>query len=360
MNKEQILVLALVFCLTLGIYFILKKVLKVKNSFVLINILLIAAGIAEAFLITPFLYPHDVYRNLAVFLIIPISAYNFLAGVNFILHKYNTSKIIQEIIGFFALLIGTIIGAALVNAFGNSVFRVSDIENVLLLVLIMNTFRLLINYSGLLKSIINKQNEIKELKIKKEKTEMELEALQMKINPHFIYNSLNSIAALSTIDGEKTRDMTIGLSKLLRYSLMYQRNSFASVEEESEIIKEYIEIEKIRFGEDLQFEVNLNEDTNKILVPRFILQPIVENCIKHGAAGEKIKIIVSSEIKNNELRISVHDNGKPFPEKIESGLGLTIVSEKLRLLYPGKSDMEIRNEPVKELVIVIKDLKTAQ
>lgn len=362
MTKEQALVMAGLFCLIIGLYFILKRKFKVKNSYILINTLLIMGGIAGAFAISPFLYPFDVFRNIPVFLVIPLCAYNFYYLINFILRKYNIGKIIQEVTGFFSILAGAFIGGAIVNLLGFSVFRVvfrlSDIEETLVIVLVLNTVRLLISYAGTVKSLIKKQNEIKELKIKKERTEMQLEALQMKINPHFIYNSLNSIAALSTIDGEKTRDMTIGLSKLLRYSLMYQRNSFASVEEESEIIKEYIEIEKIRFGDDLQFEIHLNKETKKILIPRFILQPVIENCIKHGIIDGKIKITLSSQIKNNELNISVSDNGKPFPEKIEAGLGLRIVSEKLDLLFPGKCELQIRNEPMKELVIIIKELNT--
>lgn len=186
------------------------------------------------------------------------------------------------------------------------------------------------------------------------KNKAELSALEAKINPHFLYNSLNSIAALVHENPNKAEHMVMNLSKFYRFSTGRNNQYFDTLKNELEIVSTYLEIEKVRFDERLVFSVEYqNEELKNCQIPRFLIQPIVENAIKHGIskiAGNGVVQLTISEEKEN-LIIKIHDNGMPFPDNIFSGYGLKSIQDKLRLLSGEKASMTINNEPEKAVIL---------
>ena len=186
-------------------------------------------------------------------------------------------------------------------------------------------------------------------------SQAELDALQARINPHFLYNSLNSIASLAQIDPPKTEAMAMTLSKFYKYSTNREEAHLSSIEEEIEMLETYLEIEKIRFGERLQFQIDYEKSDFDWQIPRFLLQPIVENAIKHGydKSENNIKILIEVKEKPGDVSIAVFDNGMSFPENMNMGYGLRSVKKKLKLLFPEKHQLEFVNAPKKHVLIKI-------
>ena len=123
---------------------------------------------------------------------------------------------------------------------------------------------------------LNRQ-ELQVIRLKQMKSRAELQTLQAKINPHFLYNSLNSIASLIHDNPDKAEEMVLSLSELFRYSTNSQGKSFSSVKEEVKMVQTYIDVEKVRFGENLNFVLHLGDGVENYFIPRFLIQPLVEN-----------------------------------------------------------------------------------
>ncbi|MDL2221020.1 histidine kinase [Parabacteroides sp. OttesenSCG-928-N08] len=217
---------------------------------------------------------------------------------------------------------------------------------------------LLVNFTYIHRHLMNrweKQQAIKLNRVKGEKIEIEtqFEALQAKVNPHFLYNSLNSIAGLATVDPEKTRRMALALSRFFRYNMNRDQQIMITAAEEAEMIATYLEIEKIRFGERLHYRIDLPDNAAHHNIPRMLLQPLVENCIKHGMRGgdEPLQVTLLFNIDNRGLRIELKDNGIPFPQDFRVGYGIKSVYDKLDLLLPGKYRVEIDNGADKCVII---------
>jgi sensor histidine kinase YesM len=200
-------------------------------------------------------------------------------------------------------------------------------------------------------------SRLRELKVK-----AELDVLHAKINPHFLYNALNSIADLSVTDGKKARKMTIALADLFRYSINYSDHNYSTIREEIEMAEAYMQIEKIRFEDKLNYSVHIDEEVNHYLVPRFILQPIVENAVKHGlkATGKMTEIGIQVKKTNDGLQINIADNGPAFPDELNPGYGLKSIYDKLDLLFPGAYEVYFSNQPVKRVSIQLNKLMKSE
>jgi len=219
---------------------------------------------------------------------------------------------------------------------------------------------LIVNFKYIHLYILNRWEErqnrkVRHLQSQKQNVEMQFEALQAKVNPHFLYNSLNSIAGLATIDGNKTRQMALALSRFFRYSMNREQEILITIEEEAEMIETYLEIEKIRFGDMLSYHIDLPSDLEPRKIPRMLLQPIVENCIKHGMKGdvESLMVEILFSISGQTLIISVKDNGAPFPDDFIPGYGITSVYEKLDLLFSDNYKVELNTFPEKDFRIFL-------
>ncbi|KAF5037486.1 Histidine kinase [anaerobic digester metagenome] len=199
------------------------------------------------------------------------------------------------------------------------------------------------------------QKELELSKQKELKFKSDLNALQARINPHFLYNSLNSIASLAHSNADKTEKMALSLSKLFRYNLNKEDDMYASINDEAEMTATYLEIEKIRFEDKMNFSIDVQESLRQIKVPKFLLQPLAENAVKHGVsklAGQGIIEIRIFE-KNEKIVFEVADNGPEFPGGLMNGYGLQNVYEKLNLLYKKPFDVEFVNSPQKKVVITL-------
>lgn len=211
------------------------------------------------------------------------------------------------------------------------------------------------NYIQISRKSHKQEKELTNTQLHKALAEAQLEALSAKVKPHFLYNALNSIAGLAIQDGEKTRKMALALSRFFRYSCNREQQNTSPLEEEIEIIETYLEIEKIRFTDRLNFSFHIDKATEKIHIPYFLLQPIVENCIKHATDENNIdlEIEIISQYVNRHLVISIRDNGIPFPSDLVPKYGLSSIYEKLDMIYPDRYEVEIHNHPYKEVMICI-------
>ncbi|MFD2571732.1 histidine kinase [Spirosoma soli] len=205
------------------------------------------------------------------------------------------------------------------------------------------------------------EQEYQLLNLEKLKTRAELDALQAKINPHFLYNALNSIASLVHDDPDKAEEMTLLLSKLFRYSTGRDGELFATLADELEMVRTYLQVEQVRFGNRLTFNVDVSDPAlNDLKLPQFLLQPIVENAIKHGIAKRadmgRIDVRIYEKKRDtgsNELHLCVHDNGPAFPDDMNGGYGLRSIQDKLRLLYGDDAGIELQNWPLKQVLLSI-------
>lgn len=194
-------------------------------------------------------------------------------------------------------------------------------------------------------------------RLEKIQVQSRLEALQARLNPHFLYNSLNTLTQLVYTDPERAEKVILGLSDLFRYSLQNDDSPLVSLQEELAIVKTYLDIELVRFEGMLTYTLDVDENLLSWKVPRFLLQPLVENAIKHGTSRiphGQINIHIHSDQKG-QLHVSIADNGAPFAEQIELGFGLGSTLEKLSLLFPGKHELHWANEPVKSIHILLKE-----
>ncbi len=200
-----------------------------------------------------------------------------------------------------------------------------------------------------------REKDFELIKLKELNTNAEMQSLNAKINPHFLYNSLNSIAGLARSNPDKTEQMAIALSDLYKYATNRSAEQTSSILKEVEMVKSYLEIEKIRFGARLTYSIQLDPETEEVLIPRNILQPLVENAIKHGISkiedeGE-IKLAIQKSIKG--IIIKVYDNGLVFPDGLVSGFGLQSIQDILKLYYKGKAELSWQNVPEKMVLVEI-------
>ena len=197
--------------------------------------------------------------------------------------------------------------------------------------------------------------EMQLLKLNELKTQADLKTLQARINPHFLYNALNSITSLIHEAPEKAEEMTIKLSQLFRYSINTQEANWASVKEELEMVNTYLDIERVRFGNRITFITNADEKVLNEMIPRFLLQPLVENALKHGLKNKTedgiLKVNISES--HNQLMIDVHDNGTAFPGDLMAGYGLQSTIDRLNLLYGEAWKLNYINSPEKKISIVV-------
>ena len=177
--------------------------------------------------------------------------------------------------------------------------------------------------------------------------EARLAALSSQINPHFLFNTLNSVAALIRLDPEQARQVVHRLSKILR-RLLRQQENLITLREELSFIDDYLSIEMVRFGDKLRFVKEIEPSTLDMLVPSMLLQPLVENSIRHGLSSKVDggTIRVRSRMAGARLQILVEDDGIGIPEAklatlFEQGIGVNNVNERLKVLFGGEYKMWI-------------------
>jgi two-component system LytT family sensor kinase len=197
----------------------------------------------------------------------------------------------------------------------------------------------------------NTRNERKLEEQERLLAEARLAALTSQINPHFLFNTLNSVSSLIRTDPDQARLMVMRLSKVLR-RLLRKHENFTSLREELSFIDDYLSIELVRFGNKLRFEKEVATDTLDMAVPSMLLQPLVENSIKHGL-GRKVEggaIRIHAHRTAARLHLLVEDDGVGIPEDklatlLDRGIGVTNVNERLKVLFGNDYRMWVESQP---------------
>jgi LytS/YehU family sensor histidine kinase len=184
------------------------------------------------------------------------------------------------------------------------------------------------------------------LNLEKEKLESELKFLKSQIHPHFLFNTLNNLYALTLKKSDKAPEMVIQLSNLLEYSLYSGKETEVELNGELKQLLGYIDLEKIRFGNRLIVNTEITGNTDGLMIAPLLLLPFVENSFKHGASNDLKSPFIDLKIKldGNHLLFSISNSCNGASGKFEDykeGIGLKNVKRRLELLYPNKHSLEI-------------------
>ena len=200
----------------------------------------------------------------------------------------------------------------------------------------------IIVYYESFKKKLSRESELKNL-VK----EVELKSLKSQINPHFLFNSLNSISSLTMFSPERAQEMVINLSEFLRYSLSHGKETLTTLEQECKNIERYLKIEKTRFGKRLNVNINVGDDCKNQKLPGLILQPIMENAIKYGVyeSTDQSNIEISAICNPSLLSITICNEYDPdFISNKGEGIGLINVKSRLHLIYERNDLLEIEKD----------------
>ena len=197
-----------------------------------------------------------------------------------------------------------------------------------------------------------KKKEIESLIWEAAVKDYELRTLKSQLNPHFMFNAMNSIRALIEEDPESAKVAITKLSNILRYSLQMERMERVPLEDEIETVKNYLDLERIRFEDRLKYKLDIDRSTQKIEIPPMMIQTLVENGIKHGVSkqtkGGEIQLSskVQSTANGSRLKIEIRNSGHFSEEQLKnsSGFGVSNTKHRLNLLFGENANFSIKNE----------------
>jgi len=212
---------------------------------------------------------------------------------------------------------------------------------VLIYLLIILTYYLFISLTNL------SEKKAREAKLESLIKETELKMLRSQINPHFLFNSLNSISSLTITDPEKARNMVIKLSEFMRYALSKKDEQPVTLRSELENLRLYLDIEKVRFGDRLSTEEIIDEKCLETKMPVMLLQPLYENAIKHGVyeCTENVRLLTQVIRIDGYTEIMISNNYDTIPSSRRgTGTGLLNVTRRLELFYGNKASLRTNRE----------------
>lgn len=250
-------------------------------------------------------------------------------------------------------LIGLQLGAFVLQHFFSISFHQPE-KTLFQITIITITFGIILSYFFISKSRLRvreeefQQERIKRLSTEKEGLETRMRLLQAQIEPHFLFNTLSNILSLIDTDQAKCKSMLVDLIHYMRTSLSRTFPDVITLDQEIDMIKAYLNIQKIRMGERLRFKIEIPDAVRHHPFPPMLLQPLVENAVKHGLEpkmeGEAIMIKAMEE--GDLIRIEVMDTGLGFSSCDEAGVGISNVRERLKLLYGEKGRLLLEeNKP---------------
>jgi two-component system, LytTR family, sensor kinase len=191
----------------------------------------------------------------------------------------------------------------------------------------------------------NRKDQLDKVTLEKTVKELELKTIKSHINPHFIFNSLNSIRALVDENPQRARQAITELSNILRSSMQAEKAETVSLSREMDIVTDYLALEQMRFEERLRIEMDIDENTLEQLVPPMMLQTLVENAIKHGI-GKQINggvVRIGAHLHGNNLELLVQNTGQLNKNISSGGFGIKSTQDRLNLMYQGKAAFEIKD-----------------
>jgi two-component system, LytTR family, sensor kinase len=191
------------------------------------------------------------------------------------------------------------------------------------------------------------EKRTREVRLESLVKETELKMLRSQINPHFLFNSLNSISSLTITDPEKARTMVVKLSEFMRYSLSRKDELPVTLRSELDNLRLYLDIEKVRFGDKLSTTEEISDDSLEVRVPAMLLQPLYENAIKHGVyeSTESVKLTTAASIKGDFLELIISNNyDESYSAKRGTGTGLLNVKRRLELSYGNRASVRTVRE----------------
>jgi LytS/YehU family sensor histidine kinase len=191
-------------------------------------------------------------------------------------------------------------------------------------------------------------NQRRSLQLMKENTEAQLQLLTAQVHPHFLFNTLNNVYSKTQKESPEGSKMILGLSDLLRYVLYEGRKPLVRLDKELQMILEYINLEKIRYGNKLDLHYLVTDKTTDIYIAPLLLLPFVENCFKHGTSSmlQNPWINLTIEVKDTTLVMKLMNGKANAAEPVggKQGIGIANVRQRLNLLYKGKHELVIREE----------------
>ena len=242
---------------------------------------------------------------------------------------------------FFTLTVGL---AKIMGIITYKIDVVAAISNILSLTVIFIFWSLI--YFGFHFFDNYKKTEIQNLKLEANTKEIELNKLKSQLNPHFMFNSMNSIRALVDEDPKKAKVAITQLSNILRNTLMMHKNRYISLDEELALVKDYLELEHIRFEERLCYKLNIDPETLSLSVPPMMIQTLVENGIKHGISKipEGGEISITTSKTDADFKVEIVNSGQLLDDnKPDSGFGLENTRHRLELLFGKKASFSLKN-----------------
>ncbi|HEX6751856.1 MAG TPA: histidine kinase [Longimicrobium sp.] len=187
-----------------------------------------------------------------------------------------------------------------------------------------------------------------------EAADAQLAALQAQVHPHFLFNALNTIAALVRTDPRAAEATTENLARVLRRTLDRTRRTDCTVEDEIDFLRAWLSVERARFGARLRVDFEVDPAAEPLRIPTMTLQPLVENSLKHGIAGklEGGRVTVRVGGDDGRLRLEVEDDGAGFPREPREGTGLTNLRRRLETIYGGAAELRVERPPHGARVVV--------
>lgn len=232
--------------------------------------------------------------------------------------------------------------------FFNSTLIWRVVTGIMEYILIVLVYYLIMYYTNFMEKI-TRESELKtNVKV------AELNVLKSQINPHFLFNSLNSISALTVTESKKAQEMVVKLSEFLRFSISEKPDTKRKFSEELENISKYLDIEKVRFGDRLYVKTDIAKKCMDAVIPSLILQPVVENAIKHGISEsiDNVEVRITADCFHGYLKVQVENDFEENPSKKQSGngIGLHNIAQRLKLMFGREDLISIGKENNKFLV----------
>lgn len=343
LKSPKSILLYLLFVVVIAILYINLISLEGKASFTILLVDAIAFNLLIAALGLSFWYS-SVYLSIENNRITKIILTHFGGGL--------LISVVWLVLGYF-IVISIINDTELFGDFFVKTIKSRFIIGILYYFLLTAFYYVVIYYSDF------QERALRETELKNLVTEAELRSLKFQINPHFIFNSLNSMSALTEIDPKKAKQMIIKLADFLRYTLANNDRQKNTLNEGLKNIKLYLDIEKIRFDDKFIYVEELHEECGKTEIPSMILQPLFENAIKHAVYEtlDSVTIKLTCTKQDDFLKITLCNNFEGESHKKGAGVGLKNIKDRLSLIYQQDNLMEVKKESGKFIVNIFIPLK---